>query len=130
MKLDVEELICDVCKFLFYFIINIDVVNVEYFFKLLWLQVVDGIDNGINLYDIDKFFCYLNDIYLLVRVGRLNFDWMDEQILEVEDEVFCKVMSFVGSEFLEVFVQIFLEVVFYLFFKVDLFGSFCLFFLQ
>lgn len=103
MKLDVEELTCDACKFLFYFIINIDVVNAEYFLKLLWLQAVDGIDNGINLYDTDKPPRYSNDTHLSARVGRLNPDWMDEQTPEAEDEAFRKAMSLAGSEFLEVF---------------------------
>ena len=69
---------------------------------LLWMQAIDGIDNGINLYDTDKLPRYANDTHLSARVGRLNPDWMDEQTSEAEDEAFRKAMSLTGVEFLEV----------------------------
>lgn len=66
-----------------------------------FMEAVDGIDNGINLYDTDKPPRYSNDTHLSARVGRLNPDWMDEQTPEAEDEAFRKAMSLAGSEFLE-----------------------------
>jgi len=70
---------------------------------VLWMQAIDGIDNGINLYDTDKLPRYANDTHLSARVGRLNPDWMDEQTPEAEDEAFRKAMSLTGGEFLEVY---------------------------
>ncbi|KAG0612978.1 hypothetical protein M758_6G067100 [Ceratodon purpureus] len=67
-----------------------------------FMEAIDGIDNGINLYDTDKPPRYANDTHLSARVGRLNPDWMDEQTSEAEDEAFRKAMSLTGGEFLEV----------------------------
>lgn len=72
------------------------------FGMILRVQAIDGIDNGINLYDTDKLPRYANDTHLSARVGRLNPDWMDEQTSEAEDEAFRKAMSLTGGEFLEV----------------------------
>ncbi|KAG0612979.1 hypothetical protein M758_6G067100 [Ceratodon purpureus] len=66
-----------------------------------FMEAIDGIDNGINLYDTDKPPRYANDTHLSARVGRLNPDWMDEQTSEAEDEAFRKAMSLTGGEFLE-----------------------------
>lgn len=66
------------------------------------MQAIDGIDNGINLYDTDKLPRYANDTHLSARVGRLNPDWMDDQTSEAEDAAFRKAMSLTGGEFLEV----------------------------
>lgn len=75
-------------------------MNVE--LDLRCMQAIDGIDNGINLYDTDKLPRYANDTHLSARVGRLNPDWMDDQTSEAEDAAFRKAMSLTGGEFLEV----------------------------
>lgn len=75
---------------------------------LCCVQAIDGVDNGINLYETDKLPRYANDTHLSARVGRLNPDWMDEQTPEAEEEAFRKAMSLTGSEFLEVYFMGFL----------------------
>ncbi|KAG0586714.1 hypothetical protein KC19_2G111500 [Ceratodon purpureus] len=66
-----------------------------------FMEAIDGVDNGINLYDTDKLPRYANETHLSARVGKLNPDWMDEQTPEAEEEAFRKAMKLTGSEFLE-----------------------------
>lgn len=66
-----------------------------------FVEAIDGVDNGINQYDTDKFPRYVNDTHLSARVGRLNPGWMDEKTPEAEDEAFRKAMSLTGIEFLQ-----------------------------
>lgn len=71
--------------------------------KLVSLQAIDAIDNGINQYDTDQPPKYVNNTILSSRVARLNPDWMDpDQSTEKENAAFQKAMTLAGVEFLEV----------------------------
>jgi uncharacterized UPF0160 family protein len=102
-----EGLTCKSCELYVFMgslmhIVTNDAVDVWVFF-FCTVQGIDGVDNGINMYDTDKLPRYANDTHLSARVGRLNPDWMDEQTPAAEEEAFRKAMRLTGSEFLEVY---------------------------
>lgn len=67
-----------------------------------FVEAIDAIDNGINMYDTDQPPKYINNTHLSSRVGRINIDWIDEdQSPEKENERFHQAMTLAGGEFLE-----------------------------
>ncbi|KAH1112814.1 hypothetical protein GLYMA_04G232300v4 [Glycine max] len=67
-----------------------------------FVEAIDAVDNGVNLYDLDVPPKYEINTTLASRIKRLNLNWMDsDQSSDRENEAFHRAMALAGAEFLE-----------------------------
>ena len=64
-----------------------------------FIEGVDGIDNGVNMYDTDKPARYVDNTGLSARVGKLNPAWNEDFSAASQMTQFRKAMAMAGGEF-------------------------------
>ena len=64
-----------------------------------FVEAVDAVDNGVNMFDTDAPAKYENNTGLSARVGKLNPAWNEPQDPEIQLAQFRKAMEMAGSEF-------------------------------
>ena len=64
-----------------------------------FVEAVDAIDNGVNMYDTDAPPKYENNTGLSSRVGKLNPAWNEPSDAATQATQFAKAMEMTGSEF-------------------------------
>ena len=64
-----------------------------------FIEGVDGIDNGVNMYDTDAPAKYSDNTGLSARVGKLNPAWNEDNSPATQMTQFTKAVALTGSEF-------------------------------
>ena len=66
-----------------------------------FIEAVDAIDNGVNMYDTDAPARYENNTGLSARVGKLNPPWNEPTSPEIYYDQFLKAVAVTGKEFVD-----------------------------
>jgi len=66
-----------------------------------FIEAVDGIDNGVNMWESDKPARYVDGTGLSSRVGKLNPAWNEDFSADKQGEQFAKAMAMTGAEFMD-----------------------------
>ena len=66
-----------------------------------FIEAVDAIDNGVNMYDTDAPARYENNTGLSARVGKLNPPWNEPTSPEIYYDQFLKAVAVTGAEFVD-----------------------------
>ena len=66
-----------------------------------FVEAVDAVDNGVNMYDTDAPARYENNTGLSARVGKLNPPWNEPTSPEIYYDQFLKAVAMTGAEFVD-----------------------------
>jgi len=66
-----------------------------------FIEAVDAVDNGVNMYDTDAPARYENNTGLSARVGKLNPPWNEPTSPEIYYDQFLKAVAVTGKEFVD-----------------------------
>jgi uncharacterized UPF0160 family protein len=66
-----------------------------------FIEAVDAVDNGVNMYDTDAPARYENNTGLSARVGKLNPPWNEPTSPEIYYDQFLKAVALTGKEFVD-----------------------------